>query len=401
VGEPSSAARSSAPLTPAAAASSSAPLAPAATASATAHAASSALAARSASRTKRSLTSLPFRLLALARLAPLAAAAALGTGCYVGHLAAGQTRLLLARQPVDALIASPATPPDLAERLRLVGDARAFAGRIGLDVGEQYTSYVDVPGDRVVTTVVATRPGEVDAATFWFPVVGRVPYKGFFDVARAEAEARRLGEQGLDTCLVPVRAYSTLGWLADPLTAPMARLSPSRLAETVIHELLHATAYVGSEPEWNEGVATFVGQEGAARFFAEREGPGGESRERVRIEEDRRVGAALQAFRERVRALYASTPAGPARDAARAELERAARAELAALPLVTRDAALVAESVRLNDACQALTGTYQSDLPAYAAALAAMGGDLRRFVERARAAADQDDPRSALVAAEP
>jgi predicted aminopeptidase len=371
---------------------SSSPLAPAANASAAAQPAASPPAARTRIRSKA-------RASLVARLAvPALLLAAPGTtGCYYAHLASGQARVLLARQPIEELLAAPGTPADLAERLRVTGSVRAFAARLGLEVGQQYTSFVDWPGDRVVTTVVATRPGEIDARGFWFPLVGRMPYKGFFALDRAQREAQRLAEQGLDTCLFPVVAYSTLGWLADPLTAPLAR-SP-RLVETLLHELLHATVFVRDQVAFDEGVATFVGQEGAVRFAAEAGGAEAAARERRRVEEDRRVGAELQALRERVAGLYAAQPAGPARDAERLALELEARRHLAALPLETRDAGRLAEAARLNDACQALVGTYHADLPRYAEQLARLGGDLGGFVARAREAAGAPDPRAALLAA--
>lgn len=299
------------------------------------------------------------------------------------------------------MLANPATPPELAERLHLATEVRSFAREIGLDVGRQYTSYVDWPGDRIVTTVVASRPGEVEAQPFWFPLVGHVPYKGYFDRDLAEREAAKLRGEGLDTCVVPVRAYSTLGWLADPLTAPLARLAPGRLAETLVHELLHATVYVGSEPEFNEGLATFVGQEASVRFFERWEGTEAAARERRRVEEDRRVAALLLGFREGVRALYTRSAPGPARDRERAALEREARAALAALPLETRDATRFAEGIALNDACQALAGTYQGDLARHAEALERLGGDLPRFLSEARRAGGSRDPRAALLGGAP
>jgi predicted aminopeptidase len=326
------------------------------------------------------------------RVAPLLALAGLlQTGCYLGHLAAGQTRILFARQPIEEILAAPQTSSDLADQLRLAGAARRFASELGLDVGQQYTSYVDWPGDRVVTSVVATRPGEIEARGFWFPLVGRVPYKGFFAASLAEAEAARLAARGLDTCLFPVLAYSTLGWMADPLTAPLAR-SP-RLAETLIHELVHATVFVASQPDFNEGLATFVGQEGAVRFAAEREGEEAAARERVRVTEDRLVAAELQAFRDDVQRLYVTAPPGAERDATRRALEIRARERLAALPLRTRDARPLAEALRLNDACQALTGTYQADLPRYAELFRTLGADFARFLALAREAAQAPDPR--------
>jgi predicted aminopeptidase len=328
-------------------------------------------------------------------LAPIAASL---PGCYLGHIAAGQWRLLAGRQPIDALLHDPATPAELRERLALAPEARALARQLGLEVGGQYTSYVAWPGDRVVTTVVATRPGEVEPRGFWFPIVGHLPYKGFFDPERARAEAVQLQEGGCDVCEVAVPAYSTLGWLDDPVTQPMLQGDAGRIVETIVHELVHATVFVRDAPDWNEGVATFVGQEAAVLWQAEAGRSAEAVRERARVEDDRRVAAALLALRAEIADLYAREPAGPARDAAREAVESRAREAVAALPLATRDAPALARVLRLNDACLALVGTYSADLPRYAELLASQGGDLAAFVGRLRAAALAPDPRAALLA---
>jgi predicted aminopeptidase len=319
-------------------------------------------------------------------------------GCYLGHVAAGQWRLLSGRRPIDAVVADPATPPELRARLALAAEARALARELGLEVGGQYTSYVAWAGDRVVTTVVATRPGEVDPQGFWFPIVGTVPYKGFFDPERAHAEARALREDGSDVCEVAVPAYSTLGWLDDPVTQPMLRGDSGRIVETIVHELVHANAFSAAAPDWNEGVATFIGQEAAVRWQARAAGPEAAARERIRVGDDRRVAAKLLALRAEVAALYAREPAGPRREAGRAAAESRARDALAALPLATRDAPALAQLLRLNDACLALVGTYSADLPRYEAWLVSQRGDLTAFVARVRAAAEASDPRAALLA---
>jgi predicted aminopeptidase len=301
-----------------------------------------------------------------------------------------------ARQPIEALLANPATPEDLRQRLAVVQEARAFARELGLDVAGQYTSYVEWPGDRVVTTVVVTRPGEVTPTSWYFPILGRVPYKGFFEREKAEAEAIRQRAKGLDVCEVAVPAYSTLGWLDDPVTGPMIRGEEGATVETILHELVHATVYVRGEADFNEGVASFIGEEGSVRFYAEAHRPEAAQRERARIEDWRQVQAATLRLRQRVEEIYASKPGE--RDAARGDLERRAREAIATLPLVTRDAREVAESLRLNDACLALTGTYASDVDAYTEKLTALGGDLRAFVVRLRKAADSTDPRATLLA---
>ena len=295
-------------------------------------------------------------------------------------------------RPIARVLDDPATEPALRDELSRVEAVRSFAAGLGLEVGDQYRSYAAWPGDRVVTAVVATRPGEIEPAGFWFPLVGRVPYKGFFEVARAEQEAARLRAAGLDVCLVPVPAYSTLGWLADPVTTPMLEGGTGMMAETLIHELVHATVYVPNDADFDEGVATFIGEEGAIRFFVG--DPDAQMRERARVADERAVARVLSDLRAGIATLYADSAAGgDARGPQRDALEAEARAALAALPSASAERVA---AVRLNDACLALAGTYERDLDAYAALLAERGGDLRAFVEKVRAAARAPDPRAAL-----
>ncbi len=361
---------------------SSRPSAPASNTSAATRSASGALAARTAIRTKAWLAAL------LGIALPL-------SGCYLGHLAVHQTRLLRARQPIDALLADPSVPPETRALLGLAGEARSFAERIGLDVGGQYTSFVEWPGDRVVTTIVVTRPGSVEPAGFWFPITGRVPYKGFFDREMAEREAARLRGDGLDVCETGVPAYSTLGWMDDPVTRPMLGHGEGFLAEVVLHELVHASIYAPGQPDWNEGVASFLGEEASVELFAETGRDA--ARRRAQVEDDRAIDARLLQLREQVAALYASAAPGPARDAARRRLAEEARAALRALPLRVLDPAEVAAAARLNDACLALRGTYAAHLADFEALLEAQRGDLAGFVLRAREIGAAEDPLAALA----
>ena len=318
------------------------------------------------------------------------------SGCYLGHVAAGQARMLRARVPIDSMLTDEETPKDVREKLRLVQSARGCAAELGLDVGNQYTSYVPWEGDRVVTIVVATRPGEVEPAGYTFPIVGTIPYKGFFAPEKAEAEAARQRERGRDVCVVGVSAYSTLGWLDDPVTGPMLRRGAGSLVDTIVHELVHATVYVSDEARFNEGVANFIGGEASARFFAERGETERASQRRATIADERRIGAALAKLRSEIKALYESEDPGAQRDTARQVLNVRARESLAALPLETRDPARVASQTRLNDACLALSGTYSDDLDDYAVLLSQSGGNLRAFVQRVLTAAKEEDPLDAI-----
>lgn len=309
-------------------------------------------------------------------------------------MATGQLRLLHASTPIPRAMADPRTTDDERERLGLVLEARDYAQALGLRVGQQYTSYAPWPGDRLVTAVVAARPGTLEPVPFWFPVVGSVPYKSYFTIEAAEAEASRLRRQGLDVCLSAVPAYSTLGWLADPVSGPMLREPRTDLVATVIHEIVHSNLYVSGDADFNEALASFIGEEAALAFFGDR---GEAHAARLRIDDERAIRAEISALRAGIDALYAGTPAGAERDARRAALDAAARARVAALPLATIDAGDVAARLRTNDACLALEGTYTRDLPRFAQALERRGGDLRALIADARAAATTSDPRSALL----
>jgi len=363
---------------------SSSPAAPAAYASAAARSASSASDACNRNRTKLRVT-----LLVLV--------ASSTSGCYLAHVAHGQLDLLWSREPIERLLSDPDTSPTLRDGLDLVLRTRAFAEGLGLSVDDRYSEYAAWPGDQVVTTIVATRSGEVEPAGFWFPIVGRVPYKGYFDPERAAREAERLRERGMNVCESRVRAYSTLGWFADPVTGPMLRQEPGALVETIVHELVHATVYVPGAADFNEGVASFVGEEARVRFYAREQGAEGAARERRRVGASRRYRAELERARREVMELYASLPTGPEREARRADIDVRTRERISGLSLGT-DAKALAEAARLNDACLALAATYSADTDRYGAALAAQQDDLAAFITRVRAAAEQPDPTSALLA---
>ena len=99
-------------------------------------------------------------------------------------------RLLCARVPVEQVLNAPDTAPALRAKLERVGEVRRFAERLGLAVGGRYTEYAPWPGDFVVTTVVAARPGEVVPVTSWFPIVGSVPAGGRENGAELSNAAR-------------------------------------------------------------------------------------------------------------------------------------------------------------------------------------------------------------------
>jgi predicted aminopeptidase len=343
--------------------------------------------------------SLRSRLRSFAFLAGAAVGLVHASGCYYAHLARGQLALLSASEPVDEVMDSGQTTDTLRQQLALSQAVREYAQSLGLEVDGQYTSYVPWEGDRLVTTLVRSRPGEVEPADFWFPLVGSLPYKGYFDRDAAEEEAERLRADGFDVCISPVVAYSTLGWIDDPLTGPMLRRAGSEdeLVETLLHELVHATGFWPDDPDFSESVATFIGEEGAVGFYEARGDLDAARRTRARVTDDRRIAAVLLDLRNAVEGLYTGIDSrSPAAiPSERAALDARTREQLAALDLSVRPAAAVAQAARLSDACLAIRGTYAALLPRHESLFEARGADLASLVARLRDLGDVDEPRDA------
>ncbi|MDR0638773.1 MAG: aminopeptidase [Spirochaetaceae bacterium] len=149
-----------------------------------------------------------------------------------------------------------------------VNRIRDFAmGTLGLKQSKNYTRYVDLDRDYLAAIVSACSPVAFERHTWWFPVVGRVPYKGFFNVEDARKESAKLRKKGLDVWVRPVDAFSTLGFFRDPLYSYMTDYPVHRLADLIIHELVHATIYIKSDSAFNESLAEFIGKEGARRYI--------------------------------------------------------------------------------------------------------------------------------------
>jgi predicted aminopeptidase len=100
-----------------------------------------------------------------------------------------------------------------------------------------------------------------------------VTYKSFFTLEEALREKEALESNGYDTYLQPVAAYSTLGWLKDPIFSTMLGWDEPTLVNIILHEMVHATIYFKGESDLNEQLATFIGDRGTLLFLTEKYGP--------------------------------------------------------------------------------------------------------------------------------
>ena len=210
--------------------------------------------------------------IALVAVMAIAAIFATCSPLYVIRAGIEEAKILGRRRPISDVLADPATLAATRAKLQLVVQARSFADRqLGLDAGESYTTYSWVDSDTLLMVVSAARKDRFEAHTWWFPIVGKVPYKGYFNFERAYEEARDLEASGYDTNVRPSGAFSTLGWFNDPLLNTILRYGDVSLAGTVIHEITHNSLYLPGQAGFNESFANFVGDRGAVEFFCTRD----------------------------------------------------------------------------------------------------------------------------------
>ncbi|MDX1516326.1 MAG: aminopeptidase [Woeseiaceae bacterium] len=193
------------------------------------------------------------------------------TGCYYMQAARGQLEVLNRREPIEAVIADPDTPPELADRLALVQDARRYSiAELGMPDNDSYRTYADLEREFVVWSVFAAEEFSLDPKLWCYPIVGCVSYRGYFDKAAADREAAALAGRGYDVFVGGVAAYSTLGRFADPVLNTMMRWDDTRLVGVLFHELAHQVLYIRDDTAFNESFATAVEEAGVERYLDDR-----------------------------------------------------------------------------------------------------------------------------------
>jgi predicted aminopeptidase len=303
------------------------------------------------------------------------------SGCetlsYYAQAVGGQLSLMSRTRPIEELIADPATPPPLRERLALARSIREFAVKaLKLPDDGSYRSYADLGRPYAVWNVVAAPEFSLEPLQSCFPVAGCVAYRGFFAQADAERHAAALRADGNDVYVYGVPAYSTLGRFDDPLLSSFIRYSDTELARLLFHELAHHVVYVRDDSSFNESFAVVVEREGVRRWLAAT-GRGAQMQEFLdRQKRGVQFRAALEQARARLQALYRTRLAPEAmRERKRAEFE-ALKPVLAANPRFA--------GAEPSNALLASFATYTELTTEFEFILQENNGDLEAFYDQVR-----------------
>lgn len=301
---------------------------------------------------------------------------------YLTRAGFEELRILKGRRPLGELIRDPAVDDTTRALLALVRDVRSYAETLGLEAGETYTTFSDVGRDTLLLVLSAAPKDCLCPYTWKYPIVGRIPYKGFFDRRMAEKEAARLESRAYDIHLRPAGAFSTLGWFNDPLLSTALTRDSLELAATVFHEISHNTLYVKSATAFNESFAQYAGYRAAEAFFRSRGDTGLARRAADRWADEQILGEFYTELADRLERFYATRPHPAALDSGRAELARWAREQLTGLVgarLRTYRIGPLSERP-VNNARIIGLRLYRSRLPSFEAWHQRHGSDLRAAV---------------------
>jgi predicted aminopeptidase len=202
------------------------------------------------------------------------------TGCgnllYLSKLGWHQSLITYHSVPVQEVLENEWIAHEAKEKIRLIQELKRYGEeKLGLKETKSYSKYFEVKGP-ILHVLTASEKDRLQLYHWNFPITGKVTYKSFFTKEGALKEKRIFDGKGYDTFVQQAGAYSTLGWLKDPIFSSMLSWDEATLANLILHEMTHATVYFKGQTDLNEQIATFVGNQGAVHFLIEKYGKGSE-----------------------------------------------------------------------------------------------------------------------------
>lgn len=185
----------------------------------------------------------------------------------------GQVKIVWQARPIEEYMNDSQFPDSLKSKLKLIQEIRKYAiDSLGLKDTKNYKTLFDQRGQEIMWVVQACEPFQLKPKMWDFPIVGSMPYKGFFEKQKAFDEKARLEKDGYDISIRNPGGWSTLGWFTDPILSDMLKRNEGDLASLIIHEMVHATIFIKDNVDFNENLASFVGDTAAYYFLASRYG---------------------------------------------------------------------------------------------------------------------------------
>jgi predicted aminopeptidase len=228
-------------------------------------------------------------------------------GCYLLEQSLGQLDLRFNQVDINKAIDQEKNP-ETKYQLSEVHFIKQYAERnLLLQKTENFTGYYHTDQPGITFVVTASSQNKLEPYTWWFPIIGDVPYKGFFDKKDALELEKELQSKGFDTWIFTAPAYSSIGWFKDPITTPMLKKGIYYLSETIIHEMVHVTLYIKDQGDFNEQLASFVAHKGAIEYLETK--PNGDliiQREKQNRKKRSQLNKTLQVYLKQLEQLYST-----------------------------------------------------------------------------------------------
>lgn len=322
---------------------------------------------------------------------------------YYSQAARGQLTIVFGREDIQRLIERPDLPDELAEKFARVIDIREFAEHeLGLPVGENYSTYVDIQREHVVWNVFSAPEFSVDPVNWCYPIAGCVAYRGYFSEQSALNYAAKLEEDGFDVYTGGVDAYSTLGWFEDSLLSTVLNRADYQLAGLIFHELAHQLVYLPGDTTFNESFATAVEREGVRRWLTSITEASNIDAALLDYDRQQQFVGLVTDYRDRFESLYQLDLSESSMRSQKLELQQALRVEYATLKQRWQgyegyDGWF---SSSLNNAQLSTVASYNDLLPFFAAVFEKSNQDFSAFYAEVSRIADLPErERDELVAA--
>ncbi|MDX2470772.1 MAG: aminopeptidase [SAR324 cluster bacterium] len=288
------------------------------------------------------------------------------SGCYPLQQSLGQLDLRFNQVPLSKA-AELEKDPELKALLLETSQIKIFGETtLGLRSSQNYEGYYQTKYDGVTFVVVAAPKLKLQQKQWWFPIIGSVPYKGYFNPEDAQKLQKSLIAEDFDTHVFSAAAYSTLGWFKDPLTTPQLKNGRYRLVQTLFHEMAHATLYVKDQGKFNEQMASFVGRLGAEAYF-KAQGESGKAffaaHKKAQAESTKKIekhSALLHQAKQKLIELYQTTKTNPEKTNAKAKILELLQSQLQQLYPKADPKAL-----KYNNARLLLAGLYHEEMPIF------------------------------------
>lgn len=318
----------------------------------------------------------------------LAFAIVLFTGCrtveFYSQAVAGQIGVLAKRRPIEK-VAAETEDPALRERLELTRRLLDFArDELKMPSGGSYEVYADLGREHLVWVVYAAPELSLEPKDWWYPVVGRQDYRGYFREDMARAEAAQLEREEYEVWVNEVDAYSTLGWFRDPVLNTFVKREEVDFAELIFHELAHRKYYLRGNTPFNEGMAEAVAREGVRRWFRATGRDAWVQRYEARLGRFEQAREALEGTSDRLKQIYSG-------EFSETEKRRRKAAEYADLKRRLKQlrgewggglTSWIEDGV--NNARLNSFTTYEAEVPTFTALLKKCDGDFETFWKRVK-----------------